>query len=516
MREDGASTFDRSPGGARIEALVFAGLLLFLAWSPLPFGSNRPWAVCILVAWVAALAALWTLGWTFGAVRFQPALRQGGLPLALLAGWVCVIALQVLPLPLETLKLFSPGAEDAYAIGYAGAARSTGYLSVEAAATLRYLGLSVAFLLFFALLLLVVRSEARLRMLCYTLVLSGSFQAILGIYLFFTGARYHLFFEQVMHGLHLYPSGTFINRNHFAAYLEISLAVGAGLMVAQFRAESARTWKQRVRWLADLMLSGKARLRILLVIMVIGLILTRSRMGNGALFAAIFVGGAFGLTLSQVPRRALLVFLTSMIVLDVFVIGSWIGVDKVMERMRQTSITTAERRGGAAPGQDGGDSLQERVGPGLGGLAVLKDYPLFGSGGGTFYVAFPRYRAAGSTGFFDHAHFDYAEFAADGGGIGILLLLGFGLSSFGMALHVLRKRANPLYRGAALGAVMGMVAIGLHITVEFMLQIPAVAFAFVTLCAMPWIGRKLPQQSRRREIAAPAAAHRLRVGAGAG
>lgn len=484
---DPARDFDTEPD-SRFETLIFSGLLMLLIWAPLPFGSNRPWAVCILVVGVGLLAMLWMFGWMIGAVRVSSRVRDARLPLVLLAGWLLMLTLQILPLPLPVLQGLSHGAAEAYNVSYAGMSRTAGYLSVERGATLRYLALSYALVAFFALLLVLVRGESRLRILCYTLVLSGSFQAVLGIYLFFSGARYHLFFEEVIHGMHLYPSGTFINRNHFAALLEICLGIGAGLMVAQFRPATARTWKQRVRWLADLMLSSKARLRILLVIMVIALILTRSRMGNGALFAAIFVGGAVGMALSNVPRKSLAVFLASMIVLDVFVIGSWVGVDKVMERMKQTSIAAGDRPGNG--GQASGDSFQERIGPGLGALAALKDYPVFGTGGGTFYVAFPRYRADASTGFFDHAHLDYAEFASDGGIVGILCLLGFGLGSLAMALQVLKTRSNPLYRGVAFGAFMGMVAIGLHTTVEFMLQIPAVALAFVTLCALPWISRR--------------------------
>ncbi len=482
---------DRFQFQSRIEAITFFGMILLLVWAPLPFASNRPWGVSILVVWVSLLAALWACAWLTGAVRAGPALRKAWLPIAFLAAWLLTIALQVVPLPLPLLHVLSHGAAEAYGASYTGIAHSVGYLSVEPAATRRYLGLCFALVAFFVLLLLVVRDESRLRIVCYTLVFSGAFQAVLGVYLYFTGARYNLFFEQVMHGLHLYPSGTFINRNHFAAYLEISLSVGAGLMVAQFRPMSMRTWKQRLRWIADLMLSSKARLRILLVIMVIALILTRSRMANGAFFAAIFAGGAVGLMMSKVQRNALVVFLVSMIVLDVFVIGSWIGVDKVMERMRQTSIVASDSGNGTAhPDSLGGDSFQERAGPGLGALAALRDYPAFGTGGGTFYVTYPRYRAEGSTGFFDHAHMDYAEFASEGGVIGITFLLGFALTTFATALKVLKERSNPLYRGVAFGAFMGMVAIGLHATVEFVLQIPAVAFAFVTLCAGPWIGQK--------------------------
>ena len=88
-------------------------------------------------------------------------------------------------------------------------------------------------------------------------------------------------------------TGTFINRNHLAGYLEICLAVGIGLMVAQLSNTSAATWRERARQFLQTMLSSKALVRIGLVVMVIGLVLTRSRMGNIAFFFSMIVMGFY-------------------------------------------------------------------------------------------------------------------------------------------------------------------------------------------------------------------------------
>jgi len=57
-------------------------------------------------------------------------------------------------------------------------------------------------------------------MLAWTLLLSGTFQAVFGT----LGA--------ISEGTS--ASGTFINRNHLAGYLEMTLAVGIGLLIADF------------------------------------------------------------------------------------------------------------------------------------------------------------------------------------------------------------------------------------------------------------------------------------------
>jgi hypothetical protein len=481
---------------SRTEAAVFAGMLALLCWAPLPFASNRAWAAAILDVWVFGLFALWLLDRLRRGAGMPAALRRHRVPLLLAVAWLALIGLQLLPLPAPLLGLLSPGSAQAYGTVYGGDAPALAPISVETSATTQYFLLSLALVLYFGLVLATVTNSARLRLLCYTLVASGTFQAVLGIYLHFIHAEYFLFFEKVQHD----PlTGSFLNRNHFATYVEICMGLGAGLMVAQFTGERARNWRQRLRGLADLMLSPKAVIRICLIIMVMALIITRSRMGNAAVFTAILIAGVIGLGLSRIPRRSLLIFLVSMIVLDIVVIGSWIGVEKVMQRVSETSLTVSNKqeRGG------GEESLQERAGPGIGALAAWRDYPLFGSGGKTFYIVYQRYRAPGSRGFFDHAHMDYAEFAADAG------LLGFGCLALLCALslkstvRVLRERSDPLYRGLALGAFMGLVAVGLHLTVEFSLQIPAVAFSFCVLLAVPWLCRRAEWDALAEKTFAP-------------
>jgi len=471
---------------SRLEALIFTGLIALLFWAPLPFASNRAWAVSILDIWIAGLGILWLLGWLLGDLRMLESWRGNRVPLLLLGGWLLVLGFQLLPMPVALLRLLSPGSAEAYGSGYEAMTRMAAPISIETSATTQYLLLSLSLAVFFALLLTLVNNSARLRILCYALVISGTFQAVVGIYLHFTHAEYDLFFEHVQHD----PlTGTFLNRNHFATYMEICLGLGVGLMATQFTGERARNWRQRLRGLADLMLSPKAVIRIFLVVMVMALIITRSRMGNAAVFSSILIAGVVGLGVSRLPRRSLVVFLVSMIVLDIVIIGSWIGVEQVVQRVQNTTLTVTGKEGRGASEE----SLQERAGPGLGGLAAWRDYPFFGSGGKTFYTVYQRYRVPGTTGFFDHAHMDYAEFPADGGALGVGFLALLCLLTLRAALQALKQRSDLIYRGLAFGAFMGLVAVGLHATVEFALQIPAIAFAFCVLVAVPWICRKKNQ-----------------------
>ena len=56
-----------------------------------------------------------------------------------------------------------------------------------------------------------------------------------------------------------------------------------------------------------------------------------------------------------------------------------------------------------------------------------------------------------------------------------------------LAVLALSRRRDPLARGFAFAVVMGISAIAIHSTVDFNLQIPANAFAFMVLLAYAWI-----------------------------
>ena len=308
------------------ERLVYWGLVALLFWAPLPFGSYRPWAVALIVIWVAALVVLWSAGWALGRCAVHASFHRGRAALVLLALWAALISLQLAPLPADWVAAASPGAAAVYGESYGGALRPLITLSIDPSATLRYQLLTLALVGFFALMLLVVQRTEQLKQFSLMLVGSGIMCAVLALYLHFTGASYVLFFEPMAHEV---AKGPFHNRNHLAAYLEICLAVGVGLIVAEFAPAQLNTWKQRARWLLNLLLSAKARLRLLLIVMVIALILTRSRMGNAAFFAALIAGGAVALLCLHARWKTIVLFLVSMIVLDVAVIGSWIGAEKI-------------------------------------------------------------------------------------------------------------------------------------------------------------------------------------------
>ena len=481
-----------------VDRLVYAGILLLIVWAPLPFGSNKPFLISLIICWSIALGLIWLIGWSLGRVQPVPRSPGGKVVLVLFVAWVAVLAVQVMPLSADMAKQLSPGSASAYLDSALGTPPARFSTSIERDETLQYLLLSFAYLILFALMLAVTTTGKRLQGLCYALVISGTLQAILGLALLFSNAHYVLFFREMSHGDHL--RGGFIYHNSLAAFLEICLGCGIGLMVSQFEQTNIRTAKQRVRWLLNLILSPKLALRILLIVMVIGLILTRSRMGNGAFFACTLVVGLIGLILMRQSGRAITVFFVSMIAVDVLLVGSWVGLDKVTKRMEETAMSNQVKQSERKTEE----SVEERGVPSAAAIRAWHQFPLLGSGADTFSYLYPAYRPGQPTGFYEHAHNDYAEFLLEYGGVGFGIGALIYVSTAIAALWAVWRRRDPIKKGLALGCFFALLCIALHMIVDMPLQIPANGIAFVTVLALTWLcvasGRPRRSASESRSV----------------
>ncbi len=467
-------------GSARDTAVppILWALLALLVYMPLPLASNRPWGIAVLGVLLCGLC-LWHV-WSEPQACASAASGRAKLPLLLMAAWLGLLAVQVLPLPAAWLAA-AGGAQAGFPL--AGGDWAT--LSTDAYSTRWYLLKACILAGTLCLLLRLVRTAWQVELLARTLVFSGFLQAVIAVLLFAAGARYSLFFVPIEHSKGL---GTFVYHNHFAGYMELTLSVGIGLMIAKLHGASAASWKQRAHgWLA-LLLSEKALLRIVLVVMVIGLIASRSRMGNSAFFISLLLVGGIAIALSRKATRATVIFIASLIVLDVAVVGGIVGVEKVVQRIEATHLhpgAAAALRDG--PVQAAEESVEERIGPGLHALDIVRDFPLLGAGGGTFHLAFFPYRPAEVRGYYDHAHNDFFEFAVETGLVGLLLLGALVLHSVVSSLRILLTRRNQFARGMAFASLMGVTTLLIHSAVDFNLQNTANAMLFLIVMSLPYL-----------------------------
>lgn len=461
---------DGPPLTPTAERVLFGLFVALLVWLPIPLGSNRPWAWALLEVTAFSLVAAWLALWALGRASCPGTLRRAWPALLLLALWILEQALHVVPMPPALVAALSPEAARIHALADVLDVSRTGVtLSVDPYASRVSLMKTLAYASCFFLTLVLVSSRSRVLLLGRALVGAAIVLSVYAVLMHLSGVQEDLFGTRIAHGAQ--ASGTYVNRNHFAGYLEMMLAIGIGLLLADLSDRRADSLKRFLRDFLEWLLSPKMVLRLSLCVLVIALTTTHSRMGNTAFFASLLVAGSIGIAMSRRATRNTVVLLSSLVVIDLLIVGSWFGMERVVERLEQT--TTQE--------------VRQREEPAAHTLALIRNYPVFGAGPGSFYVLFAGYRPETVTDYYDYAHNDYAQFASESGllGLGILGLL---VSlSVGAALKAQWQRRDPLMRGMSFACIMGVTAILIHSSVDFNLQIPANAVYFVVLLALGWI-----------------------------
>ena len=428
---------------------LFYCFLALLIWLPLPLGSNKDWAIALMALASYGLTIWWLILFCTGKTHIGDTFSKS--------------------LPVTLLLSSAP----AYAWYQ--------YISnngIDPATTLQEALQGSALICIFILSTLLLRTKKRIKLACYALVGAGLFQAIYGSMMTLTGIEYSFFIPKDAYLNR--ATGTFVNRNHLAGYLVLTLSVGIGLMISTLNGQNSAGWRDMTRRLLTTLLGSKARLRIILVMMVAGLVLTHSRMGNTAFFASLAIAGVIALILSKRSTKSTIILISSLIVIDIFVVGTFFGVDKVAQRLQATSEQGETR-----------DEVNNYT------LEAISQQPLKGYGAGSFYTLFPEHREEDAGwGFYDHTHNDYLEFASDYGVVITGALILAVLLCFISAIRAQMKRKDTLMRGIAFSCTMAVIALAIHSTVDFNLQIPANAATFMVILALGQIS--LYQRSAKR------------------
>lgn len=301
----------------------------------------------------------------------------------------------------------------------------------------------------FLLPLFLVRTRGQLEVLMWMVVLAGVCQVLIKIV-----------FEQ---------NGTYVNRNHFAGFLEMAIALAIGLMLSKFEQPGAKGWRSSVRGWIQVFLGPKFLIRVLIIVLVIGLILSRSRMGNLGFFVGLGVAGLVGLWTFRSVGKTVLIFFASLLAIDVFLIGAFFGIEKLQQRFEQLDTATDVR-----------SFLNEHS------LPLIQDHGIFGTGPGTYYAVYPTVRDERIAGHVQHAHNDYAQFLVEFG-LGAFLLGLLVLHSAFTAIKVQVVRRSRFMRAVGFASLMAIVSLMVHATVEFNFQLTANASTFMVILALPYL-----------------------------
>ncbi|HSG63048.1 MAG TPA: O-antigen polymerase, partial [Pseudomonadales bacterium] len=204
-------------------------------------------------------------------------------------------------------------------------------ITTDAGATMQSLLLGMGYTLLFILICGLFHTRKRLTLLISALLVSGTLQAFYGSFMTLTGWEWQVVAPKY-HSVGT-ASGTFYNRNHFAGYLEMTLGLGIGLLMA-LRDGSEFRWRN----LLELLLGPKARIRLALVIMVIALVMSRSRMGNTGFVSSLIIVGFIYILINKANRMRNAILLASFIAIDVLIISQFFGLEKLAERLVNTQF----------------------------------------------------------------------------------------------------------------------------------------------------------------------------------
>lgn len=464
---------------------LFIAYLLLLAWIPLPVASKPLWAVAFLNSLLCLLCLATLAGCILKQHTMPVTLQRAALPIGAFAVYCCWLILQ-----------------------------QWASWSINPFRSQQQILSSISYLQLFLLTLFLVDTRERLRLLLYVLVAGGVFQALYGGLMALSGVEKIWWLEKTAHrGV---ATGTFTNRNQLANFLVMCLAAGCGLLIAGQQNKPVGNWRQLLRNTVEWLLSGAGWLRLLLAAIVIGIVLTHSRMGNASLFASLTCTGLLWLWFTRTSRKRALVLVSSLLLVDTLIVGTWFGLDQVIERLQNTRVENTEKWIHAdnpdAPGNVqpqatttpspavtpvarqglADNELRDTALPDL--LRMASQHALTGIGIGNFSTGFTTYNTLKLQEFYNEAHFDGLQFLIETGIPGTLLLAFIVMYCALRGLQALMYSHSRLLQGTGFAVTMSVGASLMHSWVEYNLQVPATASVFVVMLALGVIASTLPDK----------------------
>jgi O-antigen ligase len=435
---------------------AFLVICVAIVMSALAYGTVHYWALGLFNLGGLTILVLWVAdGWRLGNVRVSTNLLQLPLLGAVLLGVVQMLPLRDASTGLLRTLSFDPN--------------STKLVVVQLATLLVY----------FAATLVFVDTPHRLHVLVRTIMIFGFFLAIFGLTQSFTSPTKVYWIRELNQST---AFGPFINRHHFAGYMELTISLPLGLLLA------GSIDKQK--WLLYLFLAG---------LMGVALVMTASRGGIISLVAEIVflvivtaiwrkhgerrrVGSRMKGLATRVGLAASLIF---GLFLGVMLLGGEFSLTRFIDTVNTDDPTTGRAHFWSVT------------------LDMIKANPMLGTGLGAYGVMYTRYDTRNGLYRLEQAHNDYLQVFSDAGVVGGALALAFVVLLFYRGFVRARSRDN-FRRGVALASLGGCFAVLVHSFFDFTLHTTSNALLFLVLAALATLNGRVedaPQRRRHRNSA---------------
>ncbi len=442
----------------RISTIVVECLLMaLLIFTPLAFATVQTWAISVMEFGCLAMVVVWLVGVaTEGAqVRFRFPLW---LPLVLFAGLVLA---QMVPLLIGGRASLRGANHFANLATTNFFATKTGFVKL-----LCYVGLYLC-------LVNTLTSTSQIRRVLIAVALIGFSVSFLGLLQRISGT------EKVFWLVKVPPRKTgfmaaFVNENHFAGYTELVIPITVALVLRYLFRVKETGWRGV---LASTELHKAIVLSFLAILMIVSLAVSKSRGGLlGFLGSCVLLGI---LLLCRRLHRKKAWVITVLLGLSFLMLG-WIGLSDLLKRWGTLGRLPAEL------------SFKRRVEVAEATWRGAKEYPVWGSGLGTFETVFPNYGTLRYIRFRDgsailettpHAENDYIQTLLEVGWVGLSLCLLGVVLFLGAAIRTYLTRRRHSIALPAMGGAASLFAILVHSFSDFNMRIDANVFLLVTIVA---------------------------------
>lgn len=453
---------------------LLVALCLIAVFLPLPFGGNIEWAIFGFELSVFILCLLYLLARDSrnSKIRSKPEEKRiiPLIPWCLIIIFLMAGLFQIIPLPAAAIQRLSPvGYNWRQTLVSSGLVEQSRLrwqtISLSPADSLYELAKYLAYGLFAWLLARAINTRKKATALTLTLIGAGVFQSLYGLSEHFSGS--HRIFTWVNRYYAGSAFGTFVNRDHYSAFLEMIFPLSLGYFLARadyFAWPSGLSLRQKIAWFGQEKLQKSILFILPPLIIGVGLFFSRCRSGI-IIFLLTFFLILLLLSVSSVTgKRKTERRLVYTIILVVLIGVILIGIQPILERFTNQKLLDESRW------------LYYQY-----TLGLIKDYPCLGSGLGTYVKAINHYLGKDFYVIINHAHNDYLEMLGEAGliGGGALILSGFLLLGLGVKRYF--RTRDSLTRGISLGALMGVAALFLHSLTDFSLRMPGNAVVWLSL-----------------------------------
>jgi len=456
-------------------------ILVTLAAAPLAYGAVEVWASSVIEL---AAAVLLTAAVAAAVARPRQALNRLA-PFAPLAVLIALPLAQLIPLSRPALATLSPHADQLYKGFLPDYRRSSDGASEHAAAPDSSLEQSerrtlslyphatwyhwrrLAAYVIFGCAVALLFTRAHVVGLCWTLAVAGFALALFGLVQDFAweGSPQKIYWlRHITHAGGVF--GPFVNANHCANYLCMTTLASLGLLVGlagSFPGAEVHRTRVHIPGVSDRHTCVCVCLGLAVVVMTVAILFTLSRGAVISLAAGLitFVLLLAGGTRAR-RRTALIILVLCSAVIFMAVLGAGAFADKMRSLWNDV----------VAPQQTARTKLWSET------LHIAADFPLTGTGLGTFQHIHPAYKSVQSDMVFLAAENEYVQVLSELGPLGFAAMICFGVGIIAIGRRRVREASGSAFAAVPAGLTAALVATVVHSCFDFPFQVPSNGLLF--------------------------------------